>query len=79
MTWLMNFKDLNRRALADKLWHDKVFNIAKHKKYDGCHRGLLASMMYKFFDKKTSTSGIKNKEWANKLHKPFIRKFNKKN
>ena len=30
---------------------DKVFNIAKNPKYDGCQRGL-ASMAYKFFDKK---------------------------
>ena len=37
-------------------------------------------MVYKFFDKKTSGSGIKienipNKELAEELHKPIIRKF----
>ena len=42
----------------------------------------LASMVYKFFDKKTSGSGIKNKNISNKelaeeLHKPIIRKFKK--
>ena len=60
----MNFKDLNRRTLADKLWHNKEFNIAKHKKYDGYHRGLLPSMMYKFFDKKPLlvVLKIKNKQ-----------------
>ena len=40
-------------------------------------------MVYKFFDKKTSGSGIKNenmsnKELANKLYKPIIRKSNKR-
>ena len=38
-------------------------------------------MVYKFFDKKTSDSGIKkipNKELAEDLHKPIIRKFNKR-
>ena len=40
-------------------------------------------MVYKFFDKKTSGSGIKNenisnKELVEKLHKPIIRKFNKR-
>ena len=39
-------------------------------------------MVYKFFDKTTSGSGIKNKsilnkELAEELHKPIIRKFEK--
>ena len=62
---------------------DKAFNIAKNPKYDRYQRGL-ASMVYKFFDKKTSGGGIKNenisnKELAEDLHKPIIRKFNKRN
>ena len=62
---------------------DKAFNIAKNPKYDQYQRGL-ASMVDKFFDKKTSGSGIKNenisnKELAEDLHKPIIRKFNKRN
>ena len=40
-------------------------------------------MVYKCFDKKTSGSGIKNhnisnKELAEELHKPIIRKFKKR-
>ena len=40
-------------------------------------------MVYKFFDKKTSGSGIKNENISNKqlaeeLHKPIIRKFKKR-
>ena len=62
--------------------HDEAFNIAKNPKYDGYQRGL-ASMVYKFFDKETSGSGIKNenisdKELAEELHKPIIWKFNKR-
>ena len=76
-----NFKDLNRRTLADKILHDKAFNIVKDPKYDGYQKGL-ASMVYKFFDKKTPGSGIKNdisnKELAEELHKPVIRIFNKR-
>ena len=76
-----DFKDLNRRTFADKVLRDKAFNIVKDPKYDGYQRGL-ASMVYKYFDKKTSGSGIKNenisnKELAEELHKPIIRKFNK--
>ena len=36
-----DFKDLNRRTTADKVLHDKVFNIAKIPKYDGYHVDLL--------------------------------------
>ena len=38
-------------------------------------------MVYKFFDKKSSGSGLANKEniqLANEFHKPIIRKFNKR-
>ena len=60
---------------------DKAFNIAKDLKYNGRQRGLVF-MVYRFFNKKTSGSGIKNehiskKELAEELNKPIIRKFNK--
>ena len=44
-------KDLTGRRAADKVLRDKTFNIAKNPKYDGYQRGL-ASMVYKFFDKR---------------------------
>ena len=47
-----NFRDLAKRTAADKVLKDRAFNIASDKKYDGYQRGL-ASMLYKFFDKKT--------------------------
>ena len=60
---------------------DKAFNIAKNLKYDGYQRGL-ASMIYKFLIKKTSGGTVKNKimwnkELAEELHKPIIRKLKK--
>ena len=48
-----NFKDLTRRTAANKLLHDKAFNIAKNLKRDGYQRGLV-SMVYKFFDENTA-------------------------
>ena len=45
-----DFKDLTKRTAADKVLRDKA-NIAKDLKYDEYQRGL-ASMVYKFFDKK---------------------------
>ena len=79
------FKDLKRRTYADVL-RDKEFDIAKNSKYDGCQRGL-ASMAYKFFDKNIKGSGVtlanksipQNEQLAEELHKPIIRKFNKRN
>ena len=51
------FKDLASRTASDKVLRDKVFNIAKIPRYDGYQRGL-ASMVYKFFDKKSKESGV---------------------
>ena len=77
-----DFKDWARRAFPDKVLWGKAFIIAKDPKYDGYQRGL-ASMVYKFFGKKSSGSSVKNKNSSNKelakeLHKPIIRKFNKR-
>ena len=70
-------KDLVKRTQSDKALKDKAFKIASDPKYDGYQRGL-ASMVYKFFDKKSKGSGIINEpnyQLANELHKPIIRKF----
>ena len=70
---------------------DKALNIAKNPKYDDYQRGL-ASMVNKFFDKKSallpdksvSSSGVVNNEikqnlkLAGELYKAIIRKLKKK-
>ena len=79
-------KDLTKRTVADKILKNKAFNIAKNPKHDGHQRGLT-SMVYKFFDKKSVGSGVKqvntkfitqNQQLAEELHKPIIRKFEKR-
>ena len=73
-------KDLINRTKSDKVLRDKAYNIASNEEYDGYQRGL-ASMVYKFFDKKSMGSGImKNSSLilADELHKPVIKKFNKR-
>ena len=84
-----DFKDLARRTASDKVVRDKAFNIAKNSKYDGYQRGL-ASVVYKFFDKKSGGSGLalssaddnndnkQNIQLAKELHKPIIRNFKKR-
>ena len=85
-----DFKDLAKRTTADKVLKNKAFNIAKDPKYDVYQRGL-ASMVYKFFNKKTKGSGVttlanksaiksipQNVQLAEELHKPIIRIFRKR-
>ena len=74
-----DFKDLTRRTTSDKILSDKAFNIAKNPKYDG-YQGGLNSIVYKYFDKKSSSSGIKNEHFHNnglgeELHKRIIKKI----
>ena len=52
-------KDLAKRAQSGKVLRDKAFRIASDPKYGNYQRGL-ASMVYKFFDKKSGGSGIAN-------------------
>ena len=52
-------KDLVKRTQSDKVLKDKAFKIASDLNYDGYQRGL-ASMVYKFFDKKSAGSGMIN-------------------
>ena len=84
-----DFKDLTKRTTSDKILCDKAFNIAKNPKYDGYKRSL-ASMVYKFFDKKSSggaamlarsdtlatqnISAVKNEKISNKKLAEELRK-----
>ena len=75
-------KDLINRTEADKVLRDKAYDIASNPKYDGYQRGL-ANMVYKFFDKKSMSSGFKKLKnsssiLADELHKPIIKKFDKR-
>ena len=77
-------KDLINRTEADKVLKDKAYDIASNPKYDGYQRGSM-SMVYKFFDKKSTGSGIARNTTkssssilADELHKPIIRNFNKR-
>ena len=76
-------KDPTKRTVADKILRNKAFNIAKDPKYDEYQIGL-ASMVYKFFDKKSEGSGVntklapQNQQLAGELHRPITIKFEKR-
>ena len=50
-------KELAKRTASDEFLRVKTFNIAKYLKYERYPRGL-ASMVYKFSDKKSACSGV---------------------
>ena len=79
-------KNLINRTKSDKVLRDKAYEIASNPEYNGYQRGL-ASMMYNFFHKKSMGSGVKKLKdttkssssiLADELHKPVIKKFNKR-
>ena len=59
-------KDLINRTKSDKVVRDKAYDISSNPEYDGYQRAL-ASMVYKF-----------SLILTNELHKPVIKKFNKR-
>ena len=73
-------KDLAERTQSEKVLRDKAFKIASNPEYDGYQREVV-SMVYNFFDERTSGSGIANEpsyQLANELQKPIIWKFKKR-
>ena len=74
------YKDVENRLISDQKLKNSAYDNASNPEYDGYQRGL-ASMVYKFFDKKSMGSGIARDSssiLADKLHKPVIKKFNKR-
>ena len=73
-------KDLAKKTQSDKVLRDKAFEIASDPKYDGYERGL-ASMVYKFFDKKSRGSSVAtepNYQLANDRRWQIIRRFKRR-
>ena len=55
---------------------DRAYEIDRNRGYDGYQRAL-ASMLYKFFDKKTGSRISVNEQLARELLKSVIKKFKK--
>ena len=54
-----DFKDVPRRTASDKLLGKKAFNTAESAQYDG-HRKYFGSMVYSFFDRRSSGGANSN-------------------
>ena len=77
---MVNQKIQQKKTQSDKFLRDNAFKIASDPKNDGYQRGL-ASMVYEFFDKKSSGSGVDTKpnyQLADELYRQIIRKFKKR-
>ena len=75
----MAYGDFKEQLLI-KFWTIKHLILIKINKYDGYQKSL-ASMVYKFFDKKLLAvvfKNISNKEFSEVWHKSVIRKFKKR-
>ena len=70
-------KDMAKGTISDKIRKDRHFQIDMNRNYDGYQRAL-ASMVYKFFDKKTGLRVSVNEHLAEELHKPVIKKFKRR-
>ena len=55
------FKDLKKRTQSDIVLKNKALKITSNPKYNGYERRLV-SMIYKFFDKKSKGSGLKENQ-----------------
>ena len=76
---MLDFKNLTRKTVPDKTLH-LILLIGKNPKYNGYQRGL-ASIVFTFFDTKTSGGAFKNenrskKGVAEELYKAIITKIN---
>ena len=62
----------------DKVLRNKAFEIASNPKYE-CYQRGSASIACTIFDKKSTGNGVvSNHQLENELHKPIIRKFQRR-
>ena len=67
-------KNLAKGTNSDKISRERAYEIARNRDYDGYQRPL-ASMVYKFFDKKTGPGISVNEQLAQESDKPVIKRF----
>ena len=76
-SWCSNdSNNLANRTISDDILNDRAYEIARNRGYDRYLRAL-PSIVYKFFDKKAGRGISVNKQLA-ELHKPVIKRFNRK-
>ena len=74
MQHILKVKILLRKLFQISILKDRAYEIARNHGYDGYQRAL-ASMVDKFFDKKTGSGINLNEHLAEELHKPVTKIF----
>ena len=77
MQYILKVNFFFKRTISGKILKDRAYGIARNHRYDGYQRAL-ASMVYKFFDKKTRAWVRVNEELAEELQKPVTKKFKRR-
>ena len=62
------------RTISDKILKERAYEIVRNRGYHG-YQSALASMVYKFFDKKTGSIISVNEQLDEELHKPVIKVY----
>ena len=70
-------KDLAKRTVSEKILSDRAYEIVRSSGYDGYQR-TLASIVQKYFDKKTGSGVSVNEQLAEDLHKPVTKKIKRR-
>ena len=69
-------KELAKRTTSDKISKDRAYKIPRNCKW---YQRALASMVYNFFHEKIGSVFSVNQPLAEKLNKPVIKKFKRRN
>ena len=70
-------ENVAKRTISYKILKDRAYELARNCNYDGYQRAL-ASLVCKFFDKKTGSRVSVKGQLAQELHKPVIKKFKRR-
>ena len=69
--------NLYKRIILDKILKNRAYEITRNCGYNKYQRAL-ASMVYKFLNKKTGSGVSVNEQLAEELHKPVTKKFKRR-
>ena len=70
-------KELVKRTISDKILRDRAYETARNHNY-GRYQRALASIVYRFFHKKTGSGISVNEQLPEELHKPVIKRFQRR-
>ena len=74
LQYILIVKTYFRGTISDKILKDRVYEIARYQGY----QRALASMVYKFLNKKTGSGASVNEQLPEELYRPVTEKFKRR-